>query len=113
MPGRASGFSGGQLQVECASDAARDLVLQGEQITRVAIEPLGPEVRVGLGIDQLGVDPDLIARAPDAPFQHIAHAKLSTDLLRVDWLVPISEGGIARDNEQPQLGVRIRRTRRV
>jgi hypothetical protein len=50
-------------------------------------KPLGPEMRVGLGIDQLDVDADLVARSTDAPFEHIADAQLAADLLRVDRLV--------------------------
>jgi hypothetical protein len=42
MLGRPRGFSVGQLEVECNCDAARDRVLQGEQIAYVAVELLGP-----------------------------------------------------------------------
>ena len=56
-------------------------------------------MRIGLGIDQLGIDADLVARPPDASFEQVAHAKLAADLLRVDWFVPVSERGIARDYE--------------
>jgi hypothetical protein len=47
-----------QRGVQRNRDAARDLVLQGEQIAHVAVEALRPEMRVGLGIDQLGGDAD-------------------------------------------------------
>ena len=60
--GRPGGLRADQREVERDRDPARDLVLQGEQIARVAVEPLGPQMRVGLGIDQLGVDADLVAR---------------------------------------------------
>src|SRR5438105_2751986 len=73
-----------QLKVERNGDPARDLVLQGEQIAYVSVEALGPQMRVALGIDQLGVDADLVARPSDASLQYIAHAKLTADLLRVD-----------------------------
>ncbi len=56
-------------------------------------------MRVGLGIDQLGIDADLIARPLDATFQHIADAQLATDLLCVGRLVPIGERGITRDHQ--------------
>jgi len=56
-------------------------------------------MRVGLGIDQLNSDADLVARPANASFQHIAHAQLAADLPRVDRLVPIGEGGVARDHE--------------
>src|ERR1700737_2138350 len=56
-------------------------------------------MRVGRGIDQLGVDAEVVARSPNAPFEHIAYAQLAADLLRVDPLVPVRERGIARDYE--------------
>jgi AraC-like DNA-binding protein len=79
--------------------ARRLVVLQGEEIAHVAIEPLGPEMRVGLGIDQLGVDAKLVAGPADAAFQDVAHTQLAADLLCIDSLVPIGERGIARDHE--------------
>jgi hypothetical protein len=51
-------------------------------------------MRVGRGIDQLDADADLVTRAPDAPFEQVADAQLSADLLCVDRLVPIGERGI-------------------
>ena len=53
-------------------DAARDLVLQGEQVAQIASQPFRPQMRVGSGIDQLRVDADLVTRSANAPFQHIA-----------------------------------------
>jgi hypothetical protein len=44
-------LGGDQFEVERDSDSAGDLVLQREQIARVAVEALGPDMRVGLGID--------------------------------------------------------------
>ena len=56
-------------------------------------------MRIGFGINQLGSDADPGSRPLDLPFEHIAHAKLAADLLRVDRLVSVSESGIARDHE--------------
>jgi hypothetical protein len=88
-----------QLDAERVREPARDLVLQREQIARVAGETLGPQMRIGLGIDQLGTDADLVARPPNASFEHIAHAQLAADLLGIDRFVPVRERGIARDHE--------------
>jgi len=44
-------------------------------------------------------DTNPAARATDAPFEDIAHAQLSADLLCVHRLVPIGECGVARDDE--------------
>jgi hypothetical protein len=42
MLGRSGGLRGDQFKVECNRDPARNLILQGEQICRVAVEPLRP-----------------------------------------------------------------------
>ena len=99
MLGRSGGLRSDQLDAERVRDPARDLVLQGEEIARVTVEALGPKMRVGQGIDQLGVDSNPVARPPDASFEHIAHAQFAADLLRVDRLVPVRERGISRDHE--------------
>jgi hypothetical protein len=74
------------------ADPARDLVLQSEQIARVTVEPLGPQMHIGLSVDQLGLDPDPITRSADATFQDIAHIQLAADLLGIDL---VGERGIA------------------
>src|SRR5437762_13316832 len=38
------------------------------------VEPLRPDMRIGLGVDQLGIDANLLAQAPNAAFQDITHA---------------------------------------
>jgi hypothetical protein len=73
MLGRPAGLYANQLKVERDGDPARNLVLQGEQIAGIAVEPLGPQMGVSRRIDQLDAYPDLVARPPDAPFQRIAY----------------------------------------
>jgi hypothetical protein len=51
MLGRPGRFRPDEFKVECNRDPARDLVLQGEQIARVAIEAFCPQMRVPLSID--------------------------------------------------------------
>ena len=60
------------------------------------VEPLSPQLRVGLGIDKLRADPNIFARPADTSFEHIAHAQLAADLLRVDRFVPVAERRITR-----------------
>src|SRR5215831_12918037 len=87
-------LSSDQLYIERGCDPTGDLILQSDQIGCVVVEPLRPQMRVGRGINQLGVDADLIARSPDAPFEHIAHTEFAPDLLCVDPLTLISEGSV-------------------
>ena len=101
MLGGPSRLNGDQLDAERVRELARDLVLQREQIARVAVEPFGPEMHVGLGIDQLGVDTDLVPRSADAAFNYIAHRQFVAYLLRINPLALIGERGIARNYEHP------------
>src|SRR5262249_35791060 len=96
---RPGGFRTDKLWVERYCYPARNLVLQREQIASVAVKPLRPEMRIGLGIDQLGVDADLFPRPTDASFEYVAHAQFAADLLCVHLLVPVRERGISRDHK--------------
>jgi hypothetical protein len=64
---RAGGFRRYHFQAEGGCDPAGDLVLQREQIIRVAVEPLRPQMAAGLGGDQLGSYAELVARPTDPP----------------------------------------------
>src|ERR1700730_936983 len=97
--GQAGGFRTDQLPTERVGDAARDLVLYSEQIADVVVETFRPEMRVGCGVDELRVDPDLVAGTPDAAFEHIPHPNLAADLLRVQVLVFVRECSCARSPE--------------
>src|SRR5271165_2013362 len=52
-------------------------------------------MRTRLRIDQLCVDPDLVARPLDASFEDIANAQLVANLLGLGRLVAVAERGIA------------------
>ena len=84
MLGPPCGLGADQFEIERHRDPARDLVLQREQVADVAVEALGPEMRVGRGVDQLGVDANPVLRSLDTAFQHVTHAELTADLFRVD-----------------------------
>ena len=99
MLDRPSDLHPDELRTKCNGSPACDQVLHGEKISRIAVEPLRPQMRIGLGIDQLGVDADLIAGSPYAAFEHITHTKLAADLLGVDLLALIRERGVTRDDE--------------
>ena len=57
-------------------------------------------MRAGLGVDELGVHPHLIAAVLFAALQDVAHAEVFADLLHVHGLALVGEGGAARDHER-------------
>ena len=89
-----------EFRLDRAGDRADDLVLQFEQIGQVAIVPLGHDVVVGVGPDQLRRDPHPMPRFAHAAFEHIAHAQLLADLLDVDGLALVGEGRVAGDHRE-------------
>jgi hypothetical protein len=71
---RAGGLGGLQGRLDGPGDADRDLVLKLEDIFERAVEPIGPEVRAGRGVDQLPGDPHPLAGFAHRAFEHVAHA---------------------------------------
>jgi len=80
-----------------------DLVLQREDVGKIAVVALGPDVLAALGLDQLRGDADAIAGFAQAAFEHIAHTELASDLLHIDRAALVAEGRIARDDEQRRI----------
>jgi hypothetical protein len=76
--------------------------LQRKEIAYRPIEALGPEMRVGFRVDQLGGNTDLAARAANTPLQYIAHTELAADLFCLDMLVFKCECRITGDHEAPR-----------
>jgi hypothetical protein len=52
-----------QFRLDCACNALRSLVLNGEDIGEVSVTPLGPDVRSGSCVNQLRRDADSINMA--------------------------------------------------
>ena len=62
-------------------DLARDLVLHLEDVFHLAVVALGPEREVGARVDELRVDAQPVAGAPQAAGEHVGGAELLADLL--------------------------------
>ena len=56
-----------------------DVILQGEEIAQLAVVPLAPQMPAVGGGNQLCRDPDAIACAPHASFQHMGDAQCLGD----------------------------------
>ena len=81
-------------------DRRGHLVLDREDVLEVAIVALGPDMVVGIGVDQLHGDPHPVARLAHAAFDHVLDAELRRDVLDLDRLALVDEGRVARDHEQ-------------
>ena len=57
-----------------------DLILQVEYVLQAPSISLGPQMRAGLGLDELRGDAQAIARLAHAALQHVAHAEFAPDL---------------------------------
>src|SRR5215472_10504896 len=100
-----------QLHVDGAGQPGGNLILHVERIAALLIEAFGPQMRAALGIDELSVEPDPLARVLHAAFEHVAHAELATDLTGVDRLALIGESGVARDREDARTAREVGRQR--
>jgi hypothetical protein len=85
---------------ERRGNRAGHLVLNGEDILKLAVVAFSPNVSVGFSIDQLHCDPDAIASLSYASLENIIDAKFARDLLHLHRFALIHEGRISRDNEQ-------------
>ena len=97
---RASRLGGDEFGVQRARQARDDLVLHVEQIGERLVEPLGPEMIAGLGVDELDVDAHAVSAALDAAFEHVADVQLARRSLQVDRLALVGEGRVAGDHER-------------
>ena len=86
-----------KLTFERLRQAADYLALRLRQVCQVGIEPIGPNMSAGLGVDQLRIDLNRFTQPPHAAFENMANAEILTDLLYVDRFTLVGEGGGARD----------------
>src|SRR5262245_40683328 len=82
---------------DLGDDLTDDLVLNEEDIGHLPIEPVGPNVGAGLGVDELRHDADAVVGAPYAALEHITHPEIVSELGDVDSLALILKGGVARE----------------
>ena len=84
-----------QLRHDGGGDAVGDLVLYVEDVLQLAVEALGPDVVVGVGVDELRRDPQAVAGLSHAAFQDVAGPQLPGDLADPGVLVFEREAGVA------------------
>ena len=88
------------VDVEMARDRARDLVLHGEALRRLALEAIGPDLQPGRDVDQRRIDAQAAVLQLHAALDHVAHAELVADRRDVDRPARIDARGRARDHAQ-------------
>ena len=77
---RASRLGGDELGVQRARQTRDDFVLHVEEIGERLVEPLGPEMIAGFGVDELHVDAHAVSAALNAALEDIADVQLAPDL---------------------------------
>ena len=98
-PFGAARLGGDQLGIERAGEASDNLVLRVQEIGHRLVETFGPQMRAGLRLDQLNVDPHPISATLHAALEQIAHVQFAADLLDVGRLALVGEGGAPADDE--------------
>jgi hypothetical protein len=84
-----------------ADHAFGDPVLQIERVFEGAVEAVGPQVLAACRLDELAGDAHPVARLAKAALDHIPHAELTRDLLRIRTLSLVAEAGVAGDDREP------------
>ena len=72
-----------------------DLALDAKDVSQFAIVAVGPEVGIGLGIDQLHIHPHLVGYLLNAALKNVRYAKLLRDLAEIARFVVIVLRGSA------------------
>ena len=86
MRGRRTGLDAPQP----LGNPLRDVLLHGENIVHGTIVRFGPEMKAIRRIDELGRDPELFSRSPNAPLQDRGHVQRGGH--RADVLLSTLEG---------------------
>ena len=76
-------FRASQLRLKPVGDALCDLALDPKNIFQVAIVRLCPKTRVGVRVDQLNIDANLIGRFLNAAFKDVGNAELLRNLAQI------------------------------
>ena len=76
------------------------LPADGENIFKIAVVALSPNVPIGFCVDQLNGDADAIAGLSHASLQHVFDPEFARDVLHLYRLALVHEGRVARDDEQ-------------
>ena len=91
-------FATGELCPQRLRDSLGDLTLNGKDISQLPIVGLGPELRIGLRVDQLHGDTHVIGRLLHPTLENVHDSKLLPDLGQIARLALIPRRRSARDH---------------
>ena len=77
-----------------------DFVLHGENVGKVTVVALGPDMIAGFGLDKLCGHPDAVAGFTETAFEHVADAEFTPDLFHIDRTALEGKGRIPGDHEK-------------
>ena len=109
----APALCGDEFDVDGTGQSDGDLFLRVEEVGIWFVEAFGPKMRAALGVDELGTDPDPVARALHAAFENVTRAELEADLANIDRPALVAAGGVARNHEEAGNAGEIGRRRSV
>ena len=90
-----------QPDLERLDNAARDLVLHGEDVGQRAVVALGPDLTTRRGIDHPHREAKPLPRSADAAFQHVTNSEAGTRIDRRACTRLQCEARLTRRHEQP------------
>src|SRR4029077_4051486 len=88
----------GELRPQRLCDSFGDLALNPKDVSQLAIVGIGPQVGIGLRVNQLHIDPDLVGRSLYTTLQNVGYPKLLRDLGEIARLTFIALRGSARND---------------
>ena len=94
----ATSLSCDKLGVERARKARDDFILHVEEIGERFVEPLGPKMIAGFGVDELDIDAHAASCALNAALEDITDLQLTPDRLQVERLTLVSKRCIGGDH---------------
>src|SRR5438128_429644 len=77
-------------------------ILDGENISEIAVESIGPDVTAVPAVDELSGDANARGRFSHAAFKDEIDLEVLRDLLHIHRFALVSEDGVAGDDEQPR-----------
>ena len=90
----------GELNLQGIRNRLRDIILDGENVSHLAVIPFRPEMRLIGYLNELSGDPNAIARSPDAAFENRSYSEPLTDGAQILFLAAKGKCRCASDHPQ-------------